>query len=129
MLAITETLHHNDMSIWVFPEGTRSHGKGLGQFKKGAFQMAISAGVPIIPLCANNYVRALDLNRWHSGDIILRALSPISTTGMTIEDVPALIERCREQMKTCIAGLDQETGTNLSGSTVARKNQSGNSRG
>ena len=35
--------------LWIFPEGTRSKGKGLGEFKKGAFIMAIAAQAPIGP--------------------------------------------------------------------------------
>lgn len=111
MLTTTDTLQHKDMSIWVFAEGTRGHGKGLAPFKKGAFQMAINAGVPIVPLCANNYIRALDLNRWHSGRIAMRALPPISTVGMTHEDIPALMATCHAQMSSCVDELDRQAGT------------------
>jgi 1-acyl-sn-glycerol-3-phosphate acyltransferase len=102
------------MSIWVFAEGTRSHGKGLAPFKKGAFQMAINAQVPIIPVCANNYVRGIRLNRWRSGEVILRALPPIATQGLTLDDMPALMAQCHAQMQGCIAQLDKEVAA-LSG--------------
>ena len=61
MLTTTETLQHQDTSIWVFPEGTRNKGQGLLPFKKGAFQMAIAAGVPIIPVCVSSYVKNMHL--------------------------------------------------------------------
>ena len=111
MQTITDTLLHRDMSIWVFAEGTRGHGKGLGPLKRGAFQMAIAAGVPIVPLCVNNYVRGLRLNRWRSGCIEIRALPPIPTTGLTNEDVPALMAECRTRMLACIDELDRRAGT------------------
>jgi len=111
MQATTDTLQHKDVSIWVFAEGTRGHGKGLAPFKKGAFQMAINAGVPIVPLCGNNYVRALNLNKWHSGHIILKSLPPIPTTGLTLDDMPTLMAQCHAQMKACIDALDREAGT------------------
>jgi 1-acyl-sn-glycerol-3-phosphate acyltransferase len=111
MLAITDTLQQKDTSIWVFAEGTRSHGKGLSPLKKGAFLMAINAQAPIIPVCANNYVRTLKLNRWHSGDVILRALAPIPTQGMTPEDMPALMAQCQAQMSACIDELDRACGS------------------
>ena len=34
----------------IFPEGTRSEDGQLGRFKRGAFQIAIDLGLPIIPL-------------------------------------------------------------------------------
>lgn len=108
METTTDTLQHKDMSLWVFVEGTRGHGKGLGPFKKGAFLMAINAGVPIIPVCANNYTRTMDIGRKVGGVAIIRTLPPISTEGMTPDDVPALMQRCHADMAACIDQLDRE---------------------
>ncbi|MDR7306600.1 1-acylglycerol-3-phosphate O-acyltransferase [Rhodoferax saidenbachensis] len=106
MLKTTDVMQHEDTSIWVFPEGTRNLGQGLLPFKKGAFQMAINAGVPIIPLCCSNYKSSMQLNRWHSGTIVIKTLLPIATTGMTLDDMPALMERCRMQMVAGLAAQD-----------------------
>ena len=106
MVKTTDALQHQDTSIWVFVEGTRNLGKGLLPFKKGAFQMAISAGVPIVPICCSNYKRTMRLNRWRSGSLRIRALPPISTEGMTPDDMPNLMEQCRAQMVACIDELD-----------------------
>ena len=108
MLTTTHTLQHQETSIWVFPEGTRNLGRELLPFKKGAFQMAIAAGVPIVPVCVSNYVNHMQLNRWRSGDILIRSLPAIPTAGLTMDDMPQLIAQCREQMRECIASMDQE---------------------
>lgn len=108
MLTTTETLQHRDTSIWVFPEGTRNQGKGLLPFKKGAFQMAIAAGVPIIPVCVSTYVKSMKLNRWNSGSVMIRSLPAIPTAGLTLDDMPSLIEQCQKAMSECIAAMDQE---------------------
>lgn len=108
MTSLTQTMHERDLSIWVFAEGTRSHGRGLAPFKKGAFQMAINAGVPIVPICGSQYVNHWKLNRWHSGTIYLRALPPIPTTGLTLQDMPALMASCHASMAECIAELDRQ---------------------
>lgn len=108
MRKATHTLQHANTSIWVFVEGTRNLGKGLLPFKKGAFQMAITAGVPIVPVCINTYRRTMRLNRLHAGKVIIQDLPAIPTTGMTMEDVPALMEQCRNAMLACIATLDQD---------------------
>ncbi|WP_298190107.1 1-acylglycerol-3-phosphate O-acyltransferase [uncultured Pseudomonas sp.] len=108
MLTTTDTLQHKDTSIWVFAEGTRNLGKGLLPFKKGAFQMAIAAGVPIIQVCTSTYVNHMQLNRWNSGTIKIRSLPPIPTCGLTLDDLPALMQQCQQQIHDCINSLDAE---------------------
>jgi 1-acyl-sn-glycerol-3-phosphate acyltransferase len=39
-----------NISIMLFPEGTRSLDRKIGLFKRGAFQLAIQANVPILPI-------------------------------------------------------------------------------
>src|SRR5262249_49328070 len=41
---------HEGRSIAIAPEGTRQKTPKLGKFKKGAFQLAMQAGVPILPV-------------------------------------------------------------------------------
>ena len=94
--------------IWVFAEATRNLGKGLLPFKKGALQMAIAAGVPIIPVCVSNYARDMRLNSWDAGKVMIRALPEIPTSGLTLDDMPQLIERCHAQMNACIEEMDQQ---------------------
>ncbi len=108
MLTTTDTLQHKDTSIWVFAEGTRNLGKGLLPFKKGAFQMAIAAGVPIIQVCVSTYVNHMQLNRLQAGNVMIRSLPPIPTVGMTLSDLPALLQQCQAQMQSCIAELDTQ---------------------
>ncbi|MFZ3154614.1 1-acylglycerol-3-phosphate O-acyltransferase [Pseudomonas sp.] len=112
MLTTTDTLKHKDTSIWVFAEGTRNLGKGLLPFKKGAFQMAIAAGVPIIPVCVSTYVKHIQLNRWNSGEIMIRSLPAILTAGLSQDDLPQLIETCRAQMQQCIDAMDRQLSGN-----------------
>jgi 1-acyl-sn-glycerol-3-phosphate acyltransferase len=37
-------------SIMIFPEGTRTKGKEIGRFKRGAFLLAMQAELPILPV-------------------------------------------------------------------------------
>src|SRR5690606_40151895 len=82
---------------WSSDVCSRDLSATLLPFKRGAFQMAISAGVPILPLCASNYASRLDLNAWHSVTAKVRGLPAIETQGLTQEDVPALMARSEER--------------------------------
>ena len=95
------------VSVWMFPEGTRSRGQGLLPFKRGAFHLAISAQVPIVTIAASPY-RSIHLNSWRPGKVVLDVLPPVSTAGMGSNDVDTLLQICRKSMEDGIARLDQE---------------------
>ena len=73
-----EKIEKNGLSIWVFAEGTRSYGRGLLPFKTGAFHTAMSADVPVVPVCMNTTHKTIKLNRWDNGTIYIEMLAPIS---------------------------------------------------
>jgi len=118
----TDTLQHKDTSIWVFAEGTRNLGKGLLPLKRGAFQMAIDAGVPIVAVCASTYIRDMRLNAWDSGEVMIRALPAIATQGLTAEDIPEPISRCHRQMQDCIDEMDAQLASPASVAEPPLKN-------
>ncbi len=93
----TKSIRDKGLSVWIFPEGTRSYGRGLLPFKTGAFHTAINAGVPIVPVVASCQ-QELRFGRWHNGTIIVEALAPISTAGMTSADVRQLAQQVHQQM-------------------------------
>lgn len=105
----SRVLRDQHTSIWIFPEGTRNPGERLLPFKKGAFTMAIDAGVPIVPVCTGRYLNRLNFNRLHSGSIRVRALAPIPTQGLTTKDIPALMAQCQQAMQACIDELSVST--------------------
>ena len=108
MNKVAESIKEKQISIWMFPEGTRSRGRGLLPFKTGAFHTAIAAGVPIVPVVCSNLHNKVDLNRWDNGTVICETLEPIDTTGYSRENVRELIEKCQTVMAEKIAQLDQE---------------------
>jgi 1-acyl-sn-glycerol-3-phosphate acyltransferase len=86
------------VSVMIFPEGTRSKTTELLPFKDGAFRLAIEAGVPILPLAVSGTRTALPKHGWLFGRSAaeVRVLEPVETTGLTLDDVPALKLRIRE---------------------------------
>ncbi|XP_041974260.1 1-acyl-sn-glycerol-3-phosphate acyltransferase alpha-like isoform X2 [Aricia agestis] len=108
--ATSDVMIKNKTKIWIFPEGTRNKDfTKLLPFKKGAFNIAVAAQVPIIPVVFSPYYF---INRkkyiFNKGHAIIQCLEPISTKGLTMEDVPELIEKVRSIMTIAYQELSKE---------------------
>ncbi|VFP83258.1 1-acylglycerol-3-phosphate O-acyltransferase [Candidatus Erwinia haradaeae] len=96
------------VSFWIFPEGTRSYGRGLLPFKMGAFYAAIVAGVPIIPVVVSNMHHKIKLNRLRNGVSIVEMLQPIDTNNYNYYSARKLALHCRNIMLSKIDELNAE---------------------
>ncbi|WP_063654189.1 1-acylglycerol-3-phosphate O-acyltransferase [Candidatus Arsenophonus triatominarum] len=105
---VVKQIKKRKISVWMFPEGTRSRGRGLLPFKTGAFYAAIAAGVPIVPVCLSETEGRIKLNRWNNGVVIVEMLPPIDTTKYNRENVRELAEYCHDLFKAKIAELNKE---------------------
>ena len=96
-----------DMPVMIFPEGTRSLTEELGPFKDGAFQLAIETGADILPLAVHGTANALPVHDWRFGRARARVIvgDPISTAGMSLEDIPHLKEIVRAEIEALRATL------------------------
>jgi len=103
-----ENIKEKQISVWLFPEGTRSNGRGLLPFKTGAFRTALQAGVPIVPVCATNLHNTIKLNRWNNGKMIIEFLDPIILTESDRENVRQLANDVHDLMATRIEQLNKE---------------------
>ncbi|WP_042142059.1 1-acyl-sn-glycerol-3-phosphate acyltransferase [Paucisalibacillus sp. EB02] len=52
----------NGYSLVIFPEGTRSKGAELNEFKPGSLRLATKANVPIVPVTINGTYKMLEEN-------------------------------------------------------------------
>lgn len=105
MKATSHAIIRDRKSLWVFPEGTRSKGRGLQKFKKGAFHAAVASGAPITMVCAQEYADQARGCRGRRESVAIRVLPPIETEGLRADDIPELIERCHQHMSEAIAAL------------------------
>lgn len=82
-------------SLCAFPEGTRSRDGTVGPFKGGAFQVALQAGVPVVPIAITGSGKVLPASgfRVRPGTIRVRIGAPIATTGLHAGDRHALAQR------------------------------------
>jgi 1-acyl-sn-glycerol-3-phosphate acyltransferase len=98
------------VSVMIFPEGTRSKTGDLLPFKDGAFRLAVEAQVPVLPLVVAGTRNAMPKGSFLFGRARaeVRALDPISTEGLTLRDVPALRDRVRQLIIDARAELQRE---------------------
>lgn len=111
-IAITANkIKNKKLSIWLFPEGTRSRGRGLLPLKTGAFRTAINAGVPIVPICSSNQHGTIKLNRWNNGKIIIEFLPPIYLEKDGSDSLRHTANEAHSSMKAKIEELSTEALT------------------
>lgn len=104
---VVDSIKNSDVSVWMFPEGTRSRGRGLLPFKTGAFHAAMGAEVPVIPIVCSS-TRHLNLNRWNNGHVIVEMLPPVTVEEYKDKSVRDLSNQCYEAMKVKLEELDKE---------------------
>ena len=77
-------LLENGFSLMIFPEGTRSRGGPVGEFKKGSLRLATKPGIPVIPITINGTHRIYeDTGCIKSGEHVDIVIHPvIETKGM-----------------------------------------------
>lgn len=87
----------NGWSVLIYPEGTRTPDGNLLPFKKGPFMMAVQTGLPILPVTSNGAFKILPKKTvaFRPGLITLTIGEPIITKGLTVDDVPWLMEQTR----------------------------------
>ncbi|MBU6215607.1 MAG: 1-acyl-sn-glycerol-3-phosphate acyltransferase, partial [Acidobacteria bacterium] len=86
------------VSVMIFPEGTRAVDGELGQFKDGAFRLAVETQLPILPLAVTGTKEALRKHDWRFGraNAEVHVMAPVPTEGLTLDDVDELRERVRD---------------------------------
>jgi len=86
-------------SLVIAPEGTRSPTPRLGRFKKGAFHLAMQAGVPIVPVVFRNvldaFPKAATIVRPATIEAVV--LPPVETTDWTVESLDEEIAEIRSR--------------------------------
>jgi 1-acyl-sn-glycerol-3-phosphate acyltransferase len=107
MLAEARATLADGLPVMIFPEGTRSADGELGPFKDGAFQLAIEAGVPILPLAIEGTRACRPKGSLWFGEASarVRVLPSLSTEGLGAADVPRLRERTRARIAEALADM------------------------
>jgi 1-acyl-sn-glycerol-3-phosphate acyltransferase len=123
MQGAVERIQKDKLSVWVFPEGTRSYGRGLLPFKTGAFHIAQQAGVPIVPICMSQTQGKIKLNRWNNGKVIIEFLPPLLPEDFALP-VREVAQQVRSLMEVKIAALDSELASDYTAATSTASGKS-----
>jgi len=106
-----ELIEHN-RSLIIYAEGTRPRDGVMKPFKKGAFTMAISSQLPVLPLSIHGtYEAAVPGKPWFRGGPVTAIVDEaIPTAGMTQADADALRDRVREIIAKRVTDLGGPVG-------------------
>jgi len=99
--AAVKKMSEKNLSLIMMPEGTRNRtGVGLLPFKKGAFHLAIKAQIPIVPIVCSSLrnVANFATKTLKRGTVKIKMLPPVSTKGLTANDVDQLSKSIRDKM-------------------------------
>lgn len=103
-----EKIRSENATIIMFPEGTRSPTGEVRRFKKGAFVLALKAGVPVVPLAVSGSHEVMPKGRWvvRSGRIRIRIGRPIPVDELELADRDRLLRQSREAVIGLLEGMD-----------------------
>ena len=117
MKPLVDVMRNQGKSVVISPEGTRSITPRLAPFKKGAFHLAIQAGVPIVPIVIHN---AGDVAP--KGDFVFRpatvevdVLPPVDTRNWSSDTIEEHVAEIRDMF---LDALGQSTKTDTAALTA-----------
>ncbi|MEY4270687.1 MAG: hypothetical protein RLZZ58_1903, partial [Pseudomonadota bacterium] len=112
MEPLVDAIRIDGKSICIAPEGTRTLTPKLAPFKKGAFHLAMQAGVPIVPVVIHNAADVAPKNEFVMRPATVRVdvLPPVDTSGWKrttlnrhVADVRNLFLKCLGQPEESVA--------------------------
>ncbi|OBB71705.1 HAD-IB family hydrolase/lysophospholipid acyltransferase family protein [Mycobacterium sp. 852014-52144_SCH5372336] len=93
-----EELARKGLSILIAPEGTRLDTTEVGPFKKGPFRIAMSAGIPVVPIVIRNaeVIAARDSSTFNPGTVDVVVYPPIPVDDWTHDNLGERIAEVRQ---------------------------------
>lgn len=98
-------------SVVIMPEGTRSPTPTVLPFKKGAFHLAMQAGVPMVPIVVRNAGELMwrSSTLLHSGTLQIAVLDPIATDSWSPETIDEHVRSVRDLFVATLADWPEQT--------------------
>ena len=95
----------NSLSLWLWPEGTRSKDGNLQAFKKGFVHAALATKLPIVPVVVYDAAKIFPRGKlkFNPGPLHIEVLDAIPTDGWTVETIDEHVEMVRDVFVTKLA--------------------------
>ena len=110
MEPLIEAIQVDKKSIVISPEGTRTLSPKLGPFKKGAFHMAMQAGVPMVPIVIHNAGDVAPKNEFlmRPAKVRVEILPPVDTSKWTVRTINKHIAEVRGMFLAALGQAEEE---------------------
>lgn len=107
MKPLVDAMRVEGKSVCLSPEGTRAISPKLADFKKGAFHLAMQAGVPMVPIVIHNSgdVQPKGDILYHPGTVEVEVLPPVDTSKWSAETIDKHVTQVRSMY---LEALDQK---------------------
>lgn len=111
MQPLVDAIKKQGKSVLIAPEGMRTVSPKIGPFKKGAFHIAMQAGVPIIPIVIHNAIDIAPKGQYtyRKGTVKVEVLPPIQTTDWTTATLNLHIADVRAQYLKALGQSEPKT--------------------
>ncbi len=98
MAEVGEVVRQNGLSIWLWPEGTRSQDGRLQPFKKGFAHLALATGLPIVPVVMHDGHKRWPgrSTRMYPGPLHIDVLPSVDTSSWTTESIEEHVRQVRQ---------------------------------
>ncbi|WP_108812710.1 HAD-IB family hydrolase [Sphingorhabdus sp. Alg231-15] len=110
MEPLIDAIKIDGKSICIAPEGTRTLSPKIGPFKKGAFHLAMQAGVPMVPIVIHNAGDVAPKNEFvmRSATVKVDILPPVDTSKWKRATLDEHVAEVRNMFLDALGQSDEE---------------------
>jgi 1-acyl-sn-glycerol-3-phosphate acyltransferase len=105
MNKLSKFVNDKKLSIWIWPEGTRSMDGKLIPFKKGFVHLALATGLPIVPVIFHGAHKRWPAKtmQFYPGEVRVEVLEPIPTGSWSKGTVDNHVTEVRKVMASALS--------------------------
>jgi len=98
MKELERLVHKYTLSIWMWPEGTRSRTGRLLPFKKGVYHLAVGTGLPVVPVMVRGAHHAWEKGTYNlsGAPIEIEAMPAIDTSDWSGRDAGEVMQELHD---------------------------------